>query len=84
MKSFWAILFLVNFAFAQDALQVLPVQGNIYMIAGAGGNITLQTGTDGNLLVDTGLAPLALPVREDLIDVAAHHQPAIGVYLVTE
>jgi cyclase len=37
-------------------VHVLPVQGNIYMIVGAGGNITVQTGKDGVLVVDTGLA----------------------------
>jgi glyoxylase-like metal-dependent hydrolase (beta-lactamase superfamily II) len=37
-------------------LHVLPVQGNIYMLVGAGGNITLQIGKEGVLLVDTGLA----------------------------
>ena len=37
-------------------LQVIPVQGDIYMIPGAGGNITLQIGKDGVLVVDTGLA----------------------------
>lgn len=37
-------------------LDVLHVQGNIYMIAGAGGNITVQTGDMGVLVVDTGLA----------------------------
>lgn len=36
-------------------LQILPVQGNIYMLAGAGGNITVQVGEEGVLLVDTGL-----------------------------
>ena len=37
-------------------LDVLPVQGNVYMIAGAGGNITVQIGDMGVLVVDTGLA----------------------------
>jgi cyclase len=37
-------------------LHVLPVQGNIYMLVGAGGNITVQIGNQGVLLVDTGLA----------------------------
>jgi len=37
-------------------LDVLRVQGNIYMIAGAGGNITVQVGDMGVLVVDTGLA----------------------------
>jgi len=46
--------------FAQDSeVHVLPVQGNIYMIVGAGGNITVQTGKDGVLVVDTGLEPMA-------------------------
>jgi cyclase len=45
----------VGLAFSQ--VEVLPVQGNIYMLAGAGGNITLQVGDNGVLVVDTGLAP---------------------------
>jgi cyclase len=40
-------------------LHILPVQGNIYLLVGAGGNITLSIGKDGILLVDTGLAPLS-------------------------
>jgi len=38
---------------------VLPVQGNVYMLAGAGANITVQAGPDGVLVVDTATAPLA-------------------------
>jgi glyoxylase-like metal-dependent hydrolase (beta-lactamase superfamily II) len=34
-------------------VQTLPVQGNVYMLAGAGGNISLQVGNEGVLLVDT-------------------------------
>jgi len=40
-------------------IEVLPVQGNIYLIAGAGANITLQLGDNGVLVVDTGLAPMS-------------------------
>ena len=40
---------------ATPALSVIPVQGNVYLIAGAGGNIAVQTGDDGVLVVDTGL-----------------------------
>ena len=40
----------------QRELDVLRVQGNVYMIAGAGGNITVQIGDMGVLVVDTGLA----------------------------
>jgi glyoxylase-like metal-dependent hydrolase (beta-lactamase superfamily II) len=43
----------------QGDLDVLPVQGNVYMIAGAGGNITVQIGDMGVLVVDTGLAPMS-------------------------
>jgi glyoxylase-like metal-dependent hydrolase (beta-lactamase superfamily II) len=45
--------------FSAVELQVLPVQGNVYMIAGAGGNITVQVGAEGVLVVDTQFAPLA-------------------------
>jgi cyclase len=49
-----------------DASEVhlLPVQGNIYMLVGAGGNITVQAGDDGILLVDTGLAAMSDKVLE--------------------
>lgn len=40
-------------------IHVLPVQGNIYMLVGAGGNITVQAGSDGILVVDTQYAPLS-------------------------
>jgi len=40
---------------APAELHTLHVQGNVYMIVGAGGNVTVQTGTDGILLVDSGL-----------------------------
>jgi cyclase len=33
---------------------LMHVQGNVYMLAGAGGNITVQIGDEGLLLVDTG------------------------------
>ena len=43
---------------AQQAgdLDVLHVQGNVYVIAGAGGNIAVQIGDMGVVVVDTGLA----------------------------
>jgi cyclase len=40
-------------------IRILPVQGNIYMLVGAGANITVQTGNDGVLVVDTQYAPLS-------------------------
>jgi cyclase len=44
---------------AAAEVHLLPVQGNIYMLVGAGGNITVQIGSDGVLMVDTGLAPMS-------------------------
>jgi len=46
---------------APDAqeLEILPVHGSIYMIAGAGGNIAVSAGKDGVLLVDTGTAEMS-------------------------
>jgi glyoxylase-like metal-dependent hydrolase (beta-lactamase superfamily II) len=68
MKRFSEVLALTILALASahapaqdfDAveLRVLPVQGNVYMIAGAGGNITVQAGAEGLLVVDTQFAPL--------------------------
>ena len=45
-------------------IELLPVQGNISMLAGAGGNITVQVGKDGILLVDTGVATMSDKVLE--------------------
>jgi glyoxylase-like metal-dependent hydrolase (beta-lactamase superfamily II) len=39
--------------------KILPVQGNVYMLVGAGGNTTLQVGKDGVLVVDTQYAQMA-------------------------
>src|SRR5215510_4611690 len=40
-------------------IHTLPVQGNVYMLVGAGGNMTVQVGNDGVLIVDTQYAPLS-------------------------
>ncbi len=39
---------------AGGRIEVLPVQGNVYLLAGAGGNIAVQLGNDGIVLVDSG------------------------------
>ena len=54
---------------ASGELELLPVQGNISMLAGAGGNITVQAGKDGILLVDTGLATTSDKVLEAIFGV---------------
>jgi glyoxylase-like metal-dependent hydrolase (beta-lactamase superfamily II) len=62
-------LLLSGFALAQEGpapgnlanvdMHVLPAQGNVYMLVGAGGNITVQAGRDGVLIVDTQYAQLS-------------------------
>jgi cyclase len=47
-------------------IRVLPVQGNVYMLAGAGGNITLQVGKEGVLMVDTEYAQLAPKIMAEI------------------
>jgi glyoxylase-like metal-dependent hydrolase (beta-lactamase superfamily II) len=37
-------------------ISTFHVQGNVYLLVGAGGNIAVQTGEEGVLVVDTGLA----------------------------
>ena len=44
---------------AEPQIHMLPVQGNVYMLVGAGGNVAVQIGRSGVLLVDTGTAPMA-------------------------
>jgi cyclase len=46
---------LATIASAQE-IQTTPIQGNVYLITGAGGNIAVQIGDQGVLVVDTGLA----------------------------
>jgi len=48
-----------NQNFDNVEVHILPVQGNVYMLVGAGGNVTVQIGKDGVLLVDTGYAQMA-------------------------
>ena len=42
-----------------EALDVVQIRPNFYMIAGAGGNIGVQIGSDGVVLVDAGSEPAA-------------------------
>jgi cyclase len=65
-------------AFAQD-IHVLPVQGNIYMLVGAGGNIAASIGKDGILLVDAGTSQMSPKVLSTVLQlvtaVAATPEP---------
>ena len=51
-------------------LHILPVQGNIYMLVGAGGNIAMSVGADGILLVDSGKQEMADRVLKVSLDLA--------------
>lgn len=44
-----------------DNVQVrsLPVQGNVYMLVGAGGNVTINVGDEGVMIVDTQFAGMS-------------------------
>jgi cyclase len=55
-----------GFALGADDIEVIPVQPNFYMIAGAGGNIAVQIGPDGVLLVDTGAARMTDRVMAEI------------------
>jgi cyclase len=54
-----AILSTAQQNFDRVEVQTQPVQGNVYMLIGAGGNVTVQTGPDGVLIVDTQFEPMA-------------------------
>lgn len=67
MPAFAAVCACLGAAAAQAAdLEVLHVQGNVYLLAGEGGNTTAQVGADGILLVDSKSAQLAEPMLEAL------------------
>jgi cyclase len=47
-----------------DSVEVhlLPAQGNVYMLVGAGGNVTVQAGKEGVLIVDTQYASMSAKI----------------------
>jgi cyclase len=64
---------------ADGNIEVVPIRGNIYLIAGAGSNIVLSIGEDGTLMVDTGAAENADKVLAAVqhlgMDLASFKQP---------
>jgi len=42
-----------------EEVEVIHVQGNVYLLSGAGGNTTVSVGPDGIFLVDSQYAPMA-------------------------
>jgi len=59
---------IASITFAQDRvpadLHILPVQGRVYMISGAGGNVTVQVGDEAVIVVDPGVAAMGEKVLE--------------------
>jgi glyoxylase-like metal-dependent hydrolase (beta-lactamase superfamily II) len=48
--------------FSKLEVQTLKVQGNVYLLAGAGGNVIAQVGDEGVLLVDTGFEQMSAKI----------------------
>jgi ABC-type enterochelin transport system substrate-binding protein len=48
-------LFDTQEASAQE-IRTLKVQGNVYLLSGAGGNVVVQVGEEGVVVIDTGAA----------------------------
>lgn len=59
LGSLWSATVFAQPNFDEVEIQTLHVQGNIYMLVGAGGNITVQVGEQGVLIIDTMYEPLA-------------------------
>ena len=51
----------------------MPVQGNIYMLIGAGGNIAASIGRDGILLVDSGKPETTTKVMSKILRTRHRH-----------
>ena len=66
---------------AGQLLKAIPVQGNIWMIPGAGANVAVSIGRDGTLLVDSGNAQAAdrllATVKQLAVDVMSRPRPYI-------
>ena len=67
---------------AAGEIEVLPVQGNVSMLVGAGGNITVQAGDQGVLIVDTGIASMSDKVIAAIASIS--HQPLRYIINTTE
>jgi len=51
-------------------IQILPVQGNVHVLIGAGANITVQSSEEGILLVDTGTADMSDKVLKAIASIS--------------
>jgi glyoxylase-like metal-dependent hydrolase (beta-lactamase superfamily II) len=57
------------------AIEVLPVQGNVYLLAGGGGNVIVQVGSSGSIMVDSKSAPLTEKVLAEIKKLSASSKP---------
>ena len=55
---------------AQGGIRVLPVRGNVYVLAGAGANVVASVGRDGVMLVDSGAPKMSDPLLAAVQDLA--------------
>ena len=66
---------------AGQFFRTIPVQGNIYMIPGAGANVLVSLGRDGVLLVDSGTTQnsdrLLATVKQLAVDVVSRPRPYV-------
>lgn len=58
--------------FSELEIETLHVQGNVYMLAGAGANIAVQIGNGGALVVDAGYAEMSDKVIAAIGELTAH------------
>jgi glyoxylase-like metal-dependent hydrolase (beta-lactamase superfamily II) len=57
-------------AYDDGQVEVVPVQGSVYLVAGSGANITVQSTPDGFLLVDTSVGDMSEKVIAALRTIA--------------
>lgn len=65
---------------SQVEIKVTPVNGGVYMLAGAGGNIGASIGADGSVLVDDEFAPLHDKITAALAATGATTKPVRFVF----
>ena len=57
-------------------IEVLRVQGNVYLLAGGGGNVTVQVGPSGSIMVDSKSGPLTDRILAEIKKLALVEQAA--------
>ena len=74
-----AVLFGAAALSSAQTIEIVPVRGHIYLLAGAGANITLSVGVDGVFMVDAGLPQMTdqvlAAIRKLSQDLAKEGQP---------